>query len=1643
VPTAPSEQADQSHHASTLGPVGLARRNLHALEVLDQLAQASTAPGEEDRAALAAWAGWGPMAKAFESGAREPWKQIGERVRWLLPPDRVDAGHQATPNSFYTSPAVVAAAWQALRGLGFAGGRALEPGCGNGVFMALTPSDLPVRWTGVERDPTSARIAELLHPEAEILTAPLERTGLRSCWFDAAVGNVPFGAEGPYDPTAPARLSLHNYFLWRALQAVRPGGLVVMVTSRYTLDAEGVTGRDALAADADLVGAVRLPTGAFSAHGTEVVADLIVLRRRHSSDSHRPDRSWLATRTPPELRTPINIYFLDHPEQVLGRMEPRAAVRAGHTLTVAFDGDAQALQAALATAVDRIVHARDQQQLRWMPPSAAATSPEEVALADADGRKEESFHLVDGVVHQVREGRLTPLPRANEELKALIGLRDGLLELLDAESDLDAPEATLRPLRVGLRGRYEAYTRRWGPINRGRVVAGPVDQDTGERLLVKRRPQLGGFRHDPDYPAVLALEDFDDETGEVVALAPILDRRVNRRPLRPLRADTPEEAIALCLDELGRFDLARTATLLGLPVLAAPAALGDRIFHDPELGRWVTAEEYLSGDVRHKLTAARAAADRDPDRWARNVAALEPVIPADLGPDEIKVKLGAPWIPVADVRAFLAETLCGTAAGERPPTELLLEHEPVTATWQVQAPRELADRPLATSRWGTARVNGFRLAELALNLAPPLVYDLVEDEHGTTRRVRNASETMLARERQRELDARFGKWLWEDPERTDRLVSFYNRRFNATVPRRFDGSYLTFPGLVDGFEPYPWQRDIVARILATPATLCGAAWGAGKTAAMYMAAIKLGQLGLVHKPMLVVPNHLLEQVTRDGKRLFPTARILMVTKDDLSRDRRKLFAARCAVQDWDVIVITHSAFTRLPMRPEVEADWLREEIARFQQAAMDQAATVAQATPHTAGQRQRPTRSRTAKQVAKMVLRMEARLAELLDRPVDDGVTFEALGVDWIAVDESQAFKNRGVAARAEGFSMASSKRATDLAMRTWWLRRRNPTGRWGALFSGTPVSNSMLELYVLQLLLQEQRLRDLGLDAPDAWAGMFVRFETRVEVAPDGSGFRSHYRPWKFINLPELGLLLAEVADFRSRRRLNLPGPQLQRDTVVAMPSKTQLDYISRLVERADAIHAGGVDPHDDNMLNVTSDGRRIALCPSLVGLPGTSEKVAALVAKIAGTWRRTADRSYPDARGEISPVRGALQIVFCDQGTPHPRDPQVYGKLRAGLTTAGVPADKIRFVHDAKTDAARAQLFADCRAGRVAVLVGSTEKLGTGVNIQRRCIAIHHADPPWKSTEIQQRTGRGDRPGNHNDTLEVVFYVTQQSFDAYMFETLQRKAAFIAQLLDGDWTEREAEDIGDATLTYAQIKALATGNPLMLELAEVDAELVRLRTLEVGHIRDQRRARSAFDAHTATAEAAERRARSYEAIAAAAEGTTPVFVTNDGRQLTDRPAIGHVLAEAAQAALERDADPQTQRRGTRRHRERPGRWCGLDVEVEATRVWRQTEVTVRVRVARLLSASVQTPEDWLEADQQWRLARRLATLVQEAAATAARKRAIATDALARAAEFEPELQRPFTYAEELAATERRHDELEATIRAQADGVEEAEAAA
>ncbi len=888
----------------------------------------------------------------------------------------------------------------------------------------------------------------------------------------------------------------------------------------------------------------------------------------------------------------------------------------------------------------------------------------------------------------------------------------------------------------------------------------------------------------------------------------------------------------------------------------------------------------------------------------------------------------------------------------------------------------------------------------------------MERADGSTTRVRNVPETMLAEAKLQALNERFATWLWEDPDRTDRLVEVYNRRYNAVVLRRFDGAHLSFPGLAEWFTPYAAQRDIAYRIASTPAALCGFAVGAGKTAAMFMAAVTLRRLGLAAKPMLVCPNHLLEQTAQEGKRLFPTARILMVSREELTKERRKRFAARCAVGDWDAVVVTQAAFTALAVHPETEAAWLAKQIELYRQAAM------------ALGSEDDPRPSRTVKQIAKQADRLEARQRELLDHRTDDGVTFEQLGVDYLLVDEAHYFKRLGFPTRMDGFNVEASKRATDLALKLWWLRGRNPGGRCGTLFTGTPISNSLAEIFVLLTYLAPERLAELGIDSFDGFAGMFVEFVTQVEVAPDGASFRMHRRPARFTNVPELRMLLGEVADIRTRETLGLATPDAQPHTVVVPASAELRAFVRGLVDRADRIRAGGVRPTDDNMLKVCNDGRSAALDLDLVGIPSDDPgKVGAVIDRVAAIWRQTADNLYPGKDGDPSPLPGALQVVFCDLGTPNAnRGAQVYGKLRRGLIAAGIPAERIRFVHEAKTDAAKASLFAQCRTGRVAVLLGSTDKLGVGTNIQDRCVAVHHVDAPWRPADVEQREGRALRPGNHNRRVQVVRYVTEGSFDSYMWQTLERKAKFIAQILTGRLTARDVEDVEDAALSYAEVKALATGQPLLLEAASVAAQIARLRNLQTGHTRAQRRIDQDVTALRREADECEQQAAALDAITEDAARHDPVLTSYTSGPLGDRAAIAKALAAAAATALAR---------GTPQH---PGQWSGLNLTITPTTGWRDAALELTMTAGYRHDATISMPKSWLQQGQQWRLVDALERRVRTAPARAAELREVAAANRSRAADSQALLGRPFEHAAALKAALARQQEIEALMRAEAE---------
>ncbi|MGW1037557.1 DEAD/DEAH box helicase family protein [Streptomyces antibioticus] len=1606
----PVAPAPEPGPGGRLGPIGRARASLTAIETLLRLREDESAPTPEDLAALRHWPGWGPLAPALAENREGTWAEIGEELQRLLSPREYRQAEQGTPTAYYTPDRIAEACWTALRDLNFQGGRILEPGCGAGTFINHTPDRMPVRWFGVERDPTTAGIAALLHPDADIINARLQDAGLQSNSVDAVLGNVPYGNFQVHDKTAPKAVtdSIHNYFIWRSVQALRPGGVAILLTSRYTMDAADDTARRAIAKHADLLGAVRLPNGALAEGGTGVLADILIVRRR---DTDGPvDDSWMDVSEIPTVPGQYaNDYFLQHPENVLGTFEQGRAAQYGHTLAVKAPED-QDLAAALGTAFDGITAAARNEGRDWRVAVGAQPFTEDTLPFPVreDGRKEGSFHLVDGKAHEVVDGELVAVERAGKELPKLIALRDATLKLIEAETDHDTPDAQLEPLRAEVNRLYDAYARVHGPINRFTLAEGQVDEETGEKAVSRRYPRLGGFRRDPDFVSVLALEDFDDETQKADK-APLLLRRVNRRIERPTSAETPEEALSLCLNFKNKIDVPTIAGLLGIEEDQVPGALGELVFPDPDNGELLTRGSYLSGPVVDKLERAEFLLSQGRDDLQRHVDALREVQPEPLPPEDIKAKLGAPWIPVEDVTAF-AEAMLGV--------QVDILHVAKTATWNVDMPMTIPEA--ATSEWGTSRVNAFELLDLALNGQAPKVYDTFRTPDGGSRRVRNDKETMLAESKMTALMRRFASWVWEDPDRADRLADDYNRIFNSTVLPKHDGSHLTVDGMDPEFTPYDHQWDFVQRVLsAEEGSLCPYPVGAGKTATMFMTATKLKQLGLVNKPMIVVPNHLLEQISRDGKKLFPNAKILMAGKKDLADARsRMLFAARCATGDWDAIVMTHNSFGRLGVHPVTEATYL-EELANEYRVALS-------AIEDDENNRRR------IKEIAKMVDRFDARASDLRSKATDAGVTYENLGVDFLQVDEAHLFKNLALPATTEGMSLGKpSKRATDLDLKLIVTRERTGRDNVTALYSGTFISNSVREMYVFKHYTMPKRLEKLGLGSPDAWAANFIQFESRPEVGVDGVSFRLKRRPVEYTNADEALALFAEVAELRPREEFKIKRPKRVDRFVEIDATPNLVQYVGSISDRIDLIQQGKVKPFEDNMLNVITDGRKAALDLELVGMePDGPGKAGAIIRNVLEIHERTKDLKLP---GDPDDVSGGLQLVFCDLGTPSKdRGSQVYGKIRKGLIDGlpedglpGIPRERIRFIHDYNSDLAKEQLFTDARAGKVSVLFMSSEKGGTGVNVQSRGVALHHADPPHKPAEWEQREGRLDRPGNLliDLDMEVEFlrYIALNSFDSYMFQQLERKQRPIVQIMSGRKVGRVIQEIDPVGAGFGQAKAVATGNPMLLELADVNGELTMLLNEADGHRQAQARMKRKVEVLTDQIRDAERTLPGIRAMAdaVAAAGDDETWRTADGR-LIDPDDVAGVLAQTAQGSKPTlDLDAGYRWRGlqvgfTWHRRQQFG---GMAYEGWAHLVGGGHQVDVRLNLS------------WFGKGQSWRIVKALGEAADEAVNApvaieqkAAKQRAALEDTRAH-------IGRPFEKHAELEAVRERKTALEERI--------------
>jgi N12 class adenine-specific DNA methylase len=1343
------------------------------------------------------------------------WQQLGEELQALLTPEDYASAKRTTFTAFYTSPLVIRAMHDALTRFGAPqDATVLEPGCGIGNFIALAPTGM--RFIGVELDSLSGRIARGLHPAHDIRIENFRDTRLPEDRIDAVIGNVPFAdLKLEY---AGSRLSLHDFFLAKSLDVLKPGGVLVLVTSHYTLDKQDASLREMLARQADFLGAIRMPSTAFAKEGTRVVTDILCLRKRTvGEDVNYTDPEWLKT-APLAIEgidIPINRYFLNHPEMVLGtwsRQDRLYASESGYSLLA--NGDlALQLHEAVGGLPERVYTCAKQSER-----SAAAEKPQpsQAPLPPLEPHITEGSFFIDNdkSILQVQQGEGVPVTHGDKALRAdsaglmgprlagLITLRDHTRRVLASQNE-GWSETHRQQARSLLNRAYDRFVVSFGPINKTTIAT------SEDGTTIRRMPNLVKFKDDPDAMLVMSLEHYDEETGKATKAA-ILHQDVVGR-LTPVTAvESAEAGLLVCLDHRGGVDLPYIATLYEKGVREIIAELGDLIYQDPDTGAWQTADAYLSGNVRAKLATAEAAGAA----YSRNAEALSAVQPEDVLPGDIDAHLGAPWIPETDIQAFAA-ALFGVS-----PEAVQIAHLKKDALWSVEPGLDVLRSVAATTDYGTERANGVWLLEQALNLKTPVIYDTVVSD-GREERVLNQEETLAAREKQKQIKEQFKGWLFTDPDRTDRLVRLYNDIYNNLRLRAFDGSHLAFPGMNQAITLAPHQKAAVWRVMSSGNTLLAHAVGAGKTYEMAAAGMKMKQAGLLTKPLYVVPNHMLEQFGREFMQLYPNARLLIAGKEDFTRERRKLLTAKIASGTWDAVIVTHSSFERIGMSRPYQERFLREQIAEYDQLLCDSAAADTSRAHRN-----------IIKTIEKQKAKREERLKDLLAaEKKDDGLVFDELGVDHVFIDESHYFKNLETPTKMErvaGIQTSGSERAFDLYMKARFLNREHP-GHGVTFATGTPISNTMVEMYTIQRYLDPDGLVERGIDHFDAWAATFGEVVDTMEISPDGKSLRPRSRFAKFSNLPELQQMFRAFADVQTAEMLNLPRPCLkgEKATVIACPmSEAQYAIQESLVARYEAIRSGKVKPWEDNALAITTDGRKLALdgrllSPHAEDFPGS--KVNALVENVRAIWQET------------SASRGT-QLIFSDMGVnPTAWGYSVYGEIIDKLVKAGMPRPDIATIGDADTDAKKQVLFEKVRTGAIRVLLGSTQKMGTGTNVQKRLVALHHLDAPWKPAEVEQRDGRILRQGNTNEEVAIYRYVTEGSFDAYMWQALETKARFIAQVMTGASTLRTAEDIGGQELSYAEVKAIASGNPAVLTLAEADAELQRLAVLKKHHADEQ----------------------------------------------------------------------------------------------------------------------------------------------------------------------------------------------------------------
>ena len=1366
------------------------RANIMVIQLLKKCETENRNATPEEQEILSRYVGWGGLADAFDE-TKSAWETEYLELKTVLTPEEYAAARASTLNAHYTQPIVIESMYQVLENLGFTKGNILEPSMGVGNFFGKLPENLnQSKLYGVELDSISGRIAKLLYPDANIQIKGFEKTDYPNDFFDVAIGNVPFGAYKVNDRQYDCyNFMIHDYFLAKTIDQLRPGGVAALITTKGTMDKASPEVRKYLAERADLLGAIRLPNTAFKANaGTEVSADILFFQKRESFTKEMPD--WVNLESDANGVT-INKYFVQHPGLILGEMKEVSGPYGMETTCAPMEGADLELQ--LQEAVKHIkgsmVAAVDiEAELDEMPESIPADpNVRNYSYTVVDNQV---YYRVNSLMNQVK------MPAATaERVKGMVAIRDTVRELIAMQMEEFVTDEEIQKQQKKLNQVYDTYTAKYGVIG----------SNANKRA----------FSDDSSYCLLCSLEDLNED-GTLKRKADMFTKRTIKKAVAVTSVETATEALALSLNEKAEVDLPYMAQLTGKTEEKITEELVGVIFKNPLTDQWESGDEYLSGNVRDKLNTARTFAENHPE-FTPNVRALEAVQPRDLEASEIEVRVGATWIEPSDYQDFMVELLHTPRYLAQ--KEIQVKFSEVNGEWRITGKN--ADSPrnaFAYATYGTERANAYRILEDTLNLKDVRIYDKVVNDNGDEVRVLNKKETMLASQKQDALKAAFQDWIFKDQQRRERLVSVYNERFNSIRPREYDGSHLTFPGMNPEIELRPHQKNAVAHQLYGDNVLLAHVVGAGKTYEMVAAAMESKRLGLSQKNLFVVPNHLTEQWGAEFLQLYPGANILVATKKDFEPANRKKFCARIAMGNYDAIIIGHSQFERIPISDEKQEAMLQRQIDDLEMA-------IQSARYEQDGGRY------TVKQIEKTRKTLQTRLEKLNQKEKKDQVvTFEELGVDHLYVDEAHSYKNAFLYTKMRnvaGIAQNEAQKSADMFNKCQYLDEI--TGGKGITFAtGTPISNSMTELYVMQRYLQNSKLQNMGLGLFDSWASTFGEVVTSIELAPEGTGYRAKSRFARFYNIPELMNMFKEIADIKTSDQLELPVPEAEYETVVLKPTEQQKEIVENLGERAEVVRNGGVDASVDNMLKITNDGRKLALDQRLVNelLPDNPEsKISVCAEKSYEIWKDTA-------------AQKSAQLIFCDLSTPKGDGSfNVYDDLKRKLMEKGVPEKEIAFIHDANTEAKKTELFGKVKSGQVRFLIGSTAKMGAGTNVQDRLIALHHLDIGWKPSDLEQREGRIIRQGNHNKKVHIFRYVTESTFDSYMWQLIENKQKFISQIMTSKAPVRSCEDVDEAALSYAEVKALATGNPAVKEKMALDVDVAKLKLLKANHMNNQYR--------------------------------------------------------------------------------------------------------------------------------------------------------------------------------------------------------------